>query len=174
MTEIEGAPVKGPRFVEAYVTSRCVPCNKLDEHRSPHECEDRAQWVDEPKRYEVAEKVGIAPLVKFAQLAKRGEDSMSMEALATMGDIILAVLTDESYAAYMDDAGTNRADSDDMFAFVSRAIEVISARPTSPRSDSTPGPATTTENLTESSSFADRKRALGLVPVMEGLQELAG
>ena len=143
--DVEGAPAEEPLFVEAF-----------------------------GRKYRVADHVGVAPMVKFAQLAKSGAGAQDLESLAVMGDLIAAVLADGEYDRYMDDATAARADGEELFAVVTQAMQVLSARPTKRPSVSSPGPLTTTPSSTESSSFEERKRALGLVPVTDALSELAG
>lgn len=144
MTEIEGAPSQ-VRVLEAF----------------GHE-------------YEVAERVALMPMLRFAHLAKKGADSADMEAMAAMYDLLRAVFTDDAWEQFQQDASDERADAEQLLGLVQKAITVISARPTSRPSDSTPGPQTTTESSTGSSSFAERRQALGLVPVTESLEELTG
>jgi hypothetical protein len=126
------------------------------------------------QEFRVAEKVAAMPMLKFAHLAKQGADSADLDAAAVMYDVLEAVFDPADWSRFEDAATRARVDNEDLFALVQEAITVINARPTGRPSDSSPGPLTTTPNLTESSSFADRKAALGLVPVGNALQELAG
>lgn len=126
------------------------------------------------KTYPVADKIGLGPLIRFRMLAKRGADSSDMEALDVMTGMLAQSLTDEGWAEFQDDMMENRLDHEDIFEIVKSAIEVITARPTSRPSVSSDGPTTTTVNSTDFSSFGDRRRALGLVPVLDGMSELAG
>jgi hypothetical protein len=126
------------------------------------------------QEFRVAEKVAAMPMLRFAHLAKQGADSADIEAAAVMYDVLRAVFAPEDWDRFEDAATEARADNEDLFRLVQEAITVINARPTGRPFDSSPGPLTTTPSLTESSSFAERKAALGLVPVGNALQELAG
>lgn len=124
--------------------------------------------------FRLAEKVAAMPMLKFGHLAKNGVDSADMEAVAVMYEVLWAVFDPQDWPRFEAAATEARADNEELFEVVKAAMTVIAARPTTRPSVSSPGPLTTTESLTESSSFEARKRALGLVPVTEGLSELAG
>ena len=126
------------------------------------------------KEYAVADKIGLGPLIRFRMLAKQGADSADSEALDVMVAMLMQALTDEAWLEFQDDMMVHRIDHEDIFEIVKDAIEIITARPTSRPSVSSAGPTTTTASSTEPSSFGERKRALGLVPVIEGMSELAG
>lgn len=49
--------------------------------------------------FRLADKIGRAPLVRFAQLAKGGSDSGDIAALAAMGDVLEQCFTDQPYCA---------------------------------------------------------------------------
>ena len=124
--------------------------------------------------YRVADRVALMPMMRFAYLAKRGADSADMEAMVAMYDLLRGVFAPEDWERFERDAMENQADDQDLMRIVQAAISAITARPTGRPSASSPGPQTTTPNSTGSSSFEERKRALGLVPVIEAAQELAG
>jgi hypothetical protein len=124
------------------------------------------------RKFAVADKVALMPLLKFAHLSKKGVDSSDMEALAVMHDLLRTCFTDEAWAEFEDAATEQRANDEELLKVVSAAIEVIGSRPPTSPSVSSDGPPTTSENLTESASsesvedsFEARKKALGLVPV---------
>lgn len=138
------------------------------------EVEVEARVVDAMgSQYEVADKIGLGPLIKFRMLAKRGADSEDFEALDVMTALLAQTFTDTAWERFQEDMLVHRLDQGDIFEIVKAAIQVIAARPTTLPSDSSGGQAPTTESSTESSSFADRKRALGLVPVIQGMSGLA-
>lgn len=134
-------------------------------------------------KFEVADRIALMPLLRFAHLSKRGLDSSDMESLAVMYDLLQTCFTELAWVEFEATATAHRADDEELLAVVGKAIAVISARPTMSPSASAAGPSTTSGNSTESSSsepaedsFEARKRALGLVPVMEamGVQSLTG
>ena len=144
MVDIEGAPSEA-QFVEAFGT-----------------------------RFEVVEKVALMPMLRFAHLAKRGAKADDMDSLDAMYDLLRAVFAEDDWTRFEAAASDARADAEELFGVVKDAMAVISSRPTKSPSVSSPGPQTTTPNSTDSSSFEERKRALGLVPVTDALSELAG
>lgn len=123
--------------------------------------------------FEVADRMGLMPLLRFAHLAKRGVDADDMDGLAAMYDVLAACFTDEAWTRFQAAAVDARADGDALLEVVGRAIAVMTARPTKRPSVSPAGPSTTTPSSTDDSSFAARKRALGLVPVsLDSVREL--
>lgn len=147
MPEVEGAPVEA-RTVEAFGNT-----------------------------YELASKVPAILYMKFGKLGSKGVDSADMEAMALMYDMIHYTFTDDSWKRFEEDAAENRASDEDLFEIVKQAVQIITARPTMPASDSSPGQPTTTPSSTESSSsevvsFEEQKRRLGIVPIT--LESLTG
>ena len=86
MAQIEGAPAEGQQVVEAFGGT-----------------------------FELAEKVSQMPLMRFAHLARRGKATDDMESLDAMYEVIRAVFTDESFAAFEAAASDARADAEDLF-----------------------------------------------------------
>ncbi|MEP6651359.1 MAG: hypothetical protein ABJA74_15830 [Lapillicoccus sp.] len=124
--------------------------------------------------YEVARKVAAMPMLKFSKLAAKGMQTGDMEAGAAMYDVLRAMFTRDAWARFEDDATEAGVDNDELFKVVADAVQVINGFPTSPSSDSSPGPSSVTPSSTVS-SFAERKRALGMVPVTpEAIAELVG
>lgn len=93
--------------------------------------------------FELAEKVGLLPLIKFARIAKAGVDADDMEGLVAQGELLEQCFTDEAWTRFETVATTNRADGEELMTVVSEAIELISQRPTQESSDSSDGPTTT-------------------------------
>lgn len=114
------------------------------------------------KSYEVADKIAAMPLLKFAHLSKKGVDSADMEGLAAIYDLLRAVFTDDAWERFEIDSTEERANDEDLMQIITKAIEVIAARPTKSPSDSSDGQSTTTASSTEPSSFAEYKASLGL------------
>ena len=142
--DIEGAPTEA-RFVEAF-----------------------------GQQYEVAEQIGAMAMMRFGKLAKGGMKTGDMDALAAMYDLLRSMFTPSAWERFQEDAIEANCGADELFGAVKDGIEAISSRPTKSPSDSSSGRPTTTPSSTDSSSFEDHKRALGLVPVTDALQELAG
>lgn len=128
------------------------------------------------QKFEVADRIALMPLLKFAHLSKKGLDSADMEALAVMYELLQTCFTEIGWLEFQTAATEYRAGDEELLDVVGKAIQVIAARPTMSPSVSSAGPPTTSESSTEpassepaADSYEDRKRALGLVPVNEAL-----
>jgi hypothetical protein len=110
------------------------------------------------ERFQLAGKVGLMPLMKFAHVASRGVDTDDMEGLAAMYDLLQSVIADEEWARFERKAIESRADGDELFGTVKAAISALTARPTEGPSDSSDGPQTeSTSSLDDSSSRVVRR-----------------
>jgi len=127
------------------------------------------------ERFRVAENVGPMALAKFANAAKRGVDSDDMEGLASMYAVIRSVIhrpplfgddgkrlrddatgkplyDEREWQRFEELAIDENADDEALMGAVQNAIEVISARPTQRRANSSGTSPTTSENSRASSS----------------------
>jgi hypothetical protein len=95
-------------------------------------------WTDEgPRRtFRIAGSVGLMPLLRFAHAAKAGLDTDDMEGMAALYDMISDCVHPDDWRAFQDYATVTKAEDDDLMAFVSKAMEVISARPRKRRGSS--------------------------------------
>lgn len=120
------------------------------------------------EKFRLADKVGLAPLIRFGHAANKGLDSDDMEGLAAMYSVIRGVihrpplldehgqqqvddngrkLRDESeWNRFMEVAEDEQAEGDEIMDFVNRAMGVMSARPRKPREISSGGSRPTSEN----------------------------
>lgn len=142
------------------------------------------------EKFRLADRVGLAPLIKFGNAANRGLDSEDMEGLAAMYSLIRSVihrpplldddgqqqrdengrkLRDESeWNRFMDLAEDELAEGEDIMAFVNQAMEVMSARPRKPREISSGGSRPTSANSKAgSSSPVMPPEVAGLTPVAD-------
>lgn len=142
------------------------------------------------EKFRLADRVGLASMIRFGHAANKGLDSDDMEGLAAMYSLIRSVihrpplvddkgapqrdengrrLRDESeWQRFMDLAEDELADGDDIMGFVNQAMEVMAARPTRPREISSGGSRTTSANSKAgSSSPATRPDLAGLTPVAD-------
>lgn len=107
--------------------------------------------------YEIAEKIGLMPLMRFAKVARGGVDSGDIEALAVMLDLLEQCVAPHEWQRFQDAADKNRADGDELFAVITKVFEVLSERPTSRPTDSSAGPSSTEASSTaEVSSVLER------------------
>lgn len=104
------------------------------------------------EEFEVADKIGLMPLMRFAHLARAGVDADDMEGLDAMYSLLRQCLTDDAWLRFEDAATRSRADGDELMAVVKEAIAVMTARPTGRPSDSSDGPQIMSENSADDSS----------------------
>lgn len=139
------------------------------------------------ERFRIASKIGLMPLLKFAHVSRKGIDSADIEGLAAMYAMIRDCIDAEPSVRYEQDARTGerkpvygpsewdrfedhandtKADDTELFEVVTKVIEVISARPTGRRSDSSTGSQATSATSKESSALPGAPDGMGdLVPV---------
>jgi hypothetical protein len=102
------------------------------------------------KTFPLAGRIGLMPVMRFAKAAKSGLDSLDMEALAVLFDLLEQCIAPEEWVRFQDHADEQRADGDDLLKVVTDTFEVLSARPTRRPSNSSDGPATTAARSTAS------------------------
>lgn len=138
--------------------------------------------------YRVAEKIGLAPLIRFGKLAKSGADSGDMGSLAVMYDVLdqcfasqcdscgswdqVALLTRDEAAAccadrkpatvefdrFMDAATVGRWDDEEILEVVGKVMEALADRPTGRPSASSAGPPTANTSFEDVSSLRAQRR----------------
>lgn len=121
---------------------------------------DSRSFVFMEKRFRLADKVGLMPLMKFAHLASKGMDTDDdyMVAMAAIYAMIRDVIHPEEWEAFQDHATETKAGEEELLGVVREAVEIMTARPTRPDSDSSASPPDSTPNSTDT-------RWEGLVPV---------
>lgn len=90
--------------------------------------------------FELRERLGLMPLMRYAHAAAQGLDTRDMEGMAAMYDMLKAVIAPSDWARFQQAAAESYADGDQLFDVINEAIRTISARPTSRPSDSSDGP----------------------------------
>jgi hypothetical protein len=152
------------------------------------EDEPEGQYVEfKGRRFRMAASIGLMPLLRFAHLSRKGLDSADMEGLAAMYAMIRDCIDTEPSVRYETDARTgeektihgpsewdrfedwateSKASDTDLFGMVNRVIEVISARPTEHRSESSTGSRATPDTPKGSSGSAAPAELGELVPVV--------
>jgi hypothetical protein len=138
--------------------------------------------------YRIADKIGLAPLMRFGKLARSGADSADMAALAVMYDVIdqcfastcdacgswdqEALFTrDETKACcekrtpatvefdrFMDTATEQRWDHEEILEVVGKVMEALSERPTGRRPASSDEPSTEKPSFEDASSLRAQRR----------------
>lgn len=147
---------------------------------------DDGDWVEFlGEKFRLSDSIGLMPLLKFANAAKRGMDSEDMDGMAAMYSMIRDTiwrpratgddgqpatdpdtgerLYDEAeWQRFCDFADDEKADGEDLMGFVSQAIQVISARPRKRRGTSSVSSPRTSE----------RSKAVSSSRVIPGAEEL--
>lgn len=101
--------------------------------------------------FAIAERVGVLPLMRFAKVAKRGTDSMSMAGLAAMYDLLEQCIDADDWDRFCDHASEQRADGEQLMSVVGDVLSGIAGRPTQRPSDSSDGSPSTSESSVDDS-----------------------
>jgi len=120
--------------------------------------------------YRIADKVGLAPLIRFAHVAKQGTDANDMEGLVAIHDLLEQCFAEKPYCSacgvsdppedccpdrkvvdsefdrWLDAATVARSGEDEMLEVVGLVVQALSARPTGQPSALPPGPPNTKPN----------------------------
>jgi hypothetical protein len=104
------------------------------------------------EHFHLADQVGLMPLMRFAKIAQDGVDSDDLAGLTAMYDLLQQCIVDEEWARFEVLATRHRDQGDELMQVVKQAIETMSARPTQRSSDSSDGPAPTSQSSTAGSS----------------------
>lgn len=145
------------------------------------------------KRFRLAERVGLMPMLAFAAASKKGLDSDSLEGLAAMYALIrdcldqtrVQAVNDEDELIFEEDGSPRwdgpsqwqqfeahcyeeQADGDELMEFIGKAMSVVSARPRKRRETSSGGsPQTSPKSRDASSLRATWPGAEGLTDLRE-------
>jgi hypothetical protein len=118
-------------------------------------------------QFPLADRIGLMPLMKFAHMAAGGMDTDDdfMIAMDTIYTMIRDCIHPDHWARFQDHATITKAGEEELLAVVHQSIEILTARPTQPGTDSSVSSPANTQPSTASRS--DRASALGLVPVSD-------
>jgi hypothetical protein len=119
------------------------------------------QWKGQT--YRLADKIGDAPIMDFAEIAEQGIDSNEMRGLAAMKSLLRNCLTTEDFAKFWRHATEIRAGSDEMMALVKDTYEALSGRPTVRPSVSSDGEPSTVVS-SEAASSSPVMRVIDSIP----------
>jgi hypothetical protein len=152
---------------------------------------DRIEFLGE--KFRLADRIGLMPMLAFAAASKKGLDSEDMEGLAAMYALIRDVVDqtrpvsrDANGQAQIDGTGApvyagpsewmrfedhaieQQAEGEELMEFVSRAMEVVSARPRRRRElSSGTSPQTSPKSRADSSSPGTPAQIEGLTRVAD-------
>jgi hypothetical protein len=102
------------------------------------------------KRFRIADKVGLMPLLKFAAFSDMSTNDS--RALGAMYAMLRDCIHPDDWRAFEDHATDTKADADDLLDVITKAIEAIAARPTKPSPVSSAGRRGISGGSTASSS----------------------
>jgi hypothetical protein len=105
--------------------------------------------------YRMADRIGLMPLLRFANASKRGIDSSDMEGMAALYDMIRDCIDVAEWPRFQQDATDAKAEDEDLLRVVSEVIEVLTARKAAQRSGSSRGSRKTSEKSKALSSSPD-------------------
>lgn len=105
------------------------------------------------EEFQVADRVGLMSLLRFAHLAKKGMTANDLDAFSAIYDVLRSVIADEDWSRFEEHATLVRADTEELLGCVREAITLVSARPTNRPSGLSDGPTTTETNLSDDSSW---------------------
>jgi len=112
--------------------------------------------------FQIADEVGVIPLLKFGHAAASGLDTSDMEGLDAMYSMLRDCLAEGQFSRFLEVGEKNKADADTLLRLVSEVYRVVSGRPTVRPSDSSDGRPPTSPS---SSTPYSKRESLGLVPV---------
>jgi len=95
------------------------------------------------QRFKLRDRVGLMPLMAFAQTAKSGKDTADMDALSSLYRLLRSCIHADDWPRFEDHAEETAADADDLLKVVGDAIAAVTARPTRRPAVSSAGPPTT-------------------------------
>lgn len=122
--------------------------------------------------YRVADRIGDAALMDFAEVAEQGVDSNEMKGLAAMKALLRSCLTTEDFARFWRQVHETRAQSDEIMELVHDTYAAVSGRPTKRPSDSSDGQQPTPVS-SEAGSSSPVLRVLDSIPPERGDLKLA-
>lgn len=181
------------------VQMNLIPGGRMETTQSVQSAVEGAVQTDDDnsieflgKRFRLAERVGLMPMLAFAAAAKKGLDSDDMDGLAAMYALVRDVLDRERPLAYDDEgeqvfdpdgspkyAGKSQwqlfeehcyeeqADGEEIMEFIGKAMSVISARPRKRREISSGSSPRTSPRSRDASSLRDTIPQAGLTPVRD-------
>ena len=103
------------------------------------------------EQFEVADRVGLMALLRFAHLAKKGMNTADMEAFSVIYEVLRSVIADEEWERFEEHATLKRADTQELLGCVKEAIALVTARPTKQPTDYSDG-LTSTEMSSQGDS----------------------
>jgi hypothetical protein len=128
------------------------------------------------RTFRIAPSIGLMPLLRFAHAAKAGMDTDDLEGMAALYDMISDCVHPDDWPAFMAYATETKAEDEELMAFVSAAMEIISARPRKRRgSSSATAPSTSQRSRGNSSKQASLIPPGAIQPAeADGLMPVAG
>lgn len=116
--------------------------------------------------FRIAARTGIMPLLKFSASADRGLDSRDYKGLAALHAMVKDCIDGEmEWTRFEAHAIAQKAEADDLFDFVNRVVELLTARPTGQPGRSSAGQPATSDGSKGSPSSPDIAELAELITV---------
>lgn len=141
---------------------------------SMHEVQATAEGVNLPAErkvsllgaeFRMADKVGLAPLIKLAVAGSKGVDSNDPAGLVALHDVISDCIDESEHDRFWRHAIDTKADGDELMAVVKEVVEVLAQGRTGSPSGSSPGRPETSANSKESSPPMGTQPPPGMISV---------
>lgn len=115
--------------------------------------------------YRISDRIGLMPLLKFAHAAASGVDSKSLEGMSAQYAMIRDCIDSDDWPRFERDAIDKKAGPMELDKVTADVVTMLTARPTSPPSDSSPGRQSTSDTSKVSSPPTGTPPPRGLVSV---------
>jgi hypothetical protein len=102
--------------------------------------------------FEIVDRVGVMPMLRFAKAAKSGLQAESMDGLAAIYDVVEQCLEPTDWQRFETFCDQKRVDTEQLLEFVAKVMERVSERPTQRQSNSSDGQPTIVANSTDDAS----------------------
>lgn len=96
--------------------------------------------------FEVADRVGAMPLLRFASVAEQGTQAEDLAGLAAMHELLRDCLASGEWPRFQKVAADNKASAEELMAVCGAVYQAVTGRPTRQPSDSSDGLSTTGES----------------------------
>ena len=153
------------------IPDQTTPDPAEEAERQAHAIQALSEGVDTTEtvellgeHYRIADRMSAMTLMKFAVSAKAGAKSEDIDGLVDTYNVLNDCIHPDDWERFEADSIAKKADFDELMEVFAKAMAMAAARPTRPRSGSSPGRSSTGESLTDVSSPARR--------VPEGFEDL--
>lgn len=116
----------------------------------------------EGAEFHVAPNIGLAPMLRFAMVAKRGLDANELDAMVAMHELLRNCIHADDFERFLDHATDHATDGDGLMEVVGTVMAIVGERPPGRSSDSSGGPRTIVPTSAAGSSSAAMDQAIAM------------